>query len=144
MNKMTVYLTYAGTIPFIACTFCLLMGVERLPWLGAVDQILTQYTLVIAAFLSGTYWGLHLHIQQESLPYYLPIISNGLALILWFSSLILSNQSFFIASAVLFIILVLIEYHLFHKQKISYKYLILRWCVTLVVVTTLTVAGIVS
>ena len=144
MNKATVYLTYAGTIPFIACTFCLLIGVERLPLLGAVDHILSLYTLVIAAFLSGSYWGMHLHIQQGSLPYYLPIISNGLALILWFSSLILSNQFFFIASVVLFIILALIEYHLFQKQKISYKYLKLRLSVTLIVVTTLTVAGIVS
>ena len=58
--RLRTVLTYAGTLPFIACTLCLVMNIRTVPILGSVDHILTVYGIIIATFLAGSHWGQHL------------------------------------------------------------------------------------
>ncbi|MGE6246293.1 hypothetical protein ACQKCF_09865 [Psychrobacter proteolyticus] len=49
MKKPSPYLTFAGTIPFIACAFLLIIDVVDGPILGSVADTLSAYGLVIGS-----------------------------------------------------------------------------------------------
>ena len=55
MKKPSPYLTFAGTIPFIACAVLITLGVDSLSVLGKTSHILASYGLVIATFMAGAH-----------------------------------------------------------------------------------------
>ncbi len=143
MKKPSPYLTFAGTIPFIACAVLIAMGIDEVRVLGKTDDILAVYGLVIATFMAGAQWGNHLSLaDNDSWALKLPIFSNIIALGLWLGFLSLSTVGFMWLLIVGFISLLIIDYNLYQAQIISTDYFKVRKYVTLIVVISLIIAAI--
>ncbi len=141
MKKPSPYLTFAGTIPFIACAVLITMGVDAIRGLGETEHVLAVYGLVIATFMAGAHWGNHLSLADDnSWAVKLPIFSNVIALALWIGFLSLSNVGFIWLLIIGFIGLLVIDYGLSGAQIISPDYFKVRKYVTLIVVISLLVA----
>ncbi|MBP3945869.1 DUF3429 domain-containing protein [Psychrobacter sp. K31L] len=142
MKKPSPYLTFAGTIPFIACAFLLMIDVVTVPILGSVANILSAYGLVIASFMAGAHWGNHLSLADDNKwAVRLPLYSNVIALGLWLGFLILSTSSFIWLLVIGFISLLVIDYSLHRAQIISHAYFKVRQYVTAIVVISLVIAA---
>lgn len=142
MKKPSPYLTFAGTIPFIACAFLLMIDVVTVPILGSVANILSAYGLVIASFMAGAHWGNHLSLADDNKwAVRLPLYSNVIALGLWLGFLSLSASSFIWLLVIGFISLLVIDYSLHRAQIISHTYFQVRKYVTTIVVISLVIAG---
>lgn len=142
MTKPSPYLTFAGTLPFIACAVLLTIGVDAIRVLGKTEDVLAVYGLVIATFMAGAQWGNHLSLAGDnSWAYKLPIFSNIVALALWLGFLTLSTVGFIWLLIVSFIILLIIDYGLNNARIIDDKYFTVRKYVTLIVVIALIVAA---
>ncbi|MES1964460.1 DUF3429 domain-containing protein [Psychrobacter sp. AH5] len=141
MKKPSPYLTFAGTIPFIACAILITLGVDSILALGSTRYILATYGLVIATFMAGAQWGNHLALADDN-PWAsrLPILSNIITLILWFGFLLLSTAAFIGLLMVGFISLLLIDYSLNKASIITAKYFSVRKYVTLIVVISLLIS----
>ncbi|MDN3441966.1 DUF3429 domain-containing protein [Psychrobacter sp. APC 3279] len=142
MKKPSPYLTFAGTIPFIACAFLLMVDVVTVAILGSVANILSAYGLVIASFMAGAHWGNHLSLADDNKwAVRLPLYSNVIALGLWLGFLILSAISFIWLLVIGFISLLVIDYSLHRVQIISHAYFKVRQYVTAIVVISLVIAA---
>lgn len=142
MKKPSPYLTFAGTIPFIACATLITLGVDAIQVLGATEHILAVYGVVIATFMAGAQWGNHLSLADDNAwAVKLPIFSNVVALALWLGFLTLSTTGFIWLLIVSFISLLIIDYELNKARIIDDKYLTVRKYVTLIVVVSLMVAA---
>ncbi|MFT5120490.1 MAG: putative membrane protein [Psychrobacter glaciei] len=142
MKKPSPYLTFAGTIPFIACAFLLMIDVVTVPILGSVANILSAYGLVIASFMAGAHWGNHLSLADDNKwAVRLPLYSNVIALGLWLGFLSLSAIGFIWLLVIGFISLLVIDYSLHRAQIISHTYFQVRKYVTTIVVISLVIAG---
>ncbi|MGE6474325.1 DUF3429 domain-containing protein [Psychrobacter sp. NPDC078631] len=142
MKKPSPYLTFAGTIPFIACAFLLMVDVVTVPMLGSVGDVLSAYGLVIASFMAGAHWGNHLDLADDNKwAVRLPLYSNVIALGLWLGFLILSASSFIWLLVIGFISLLVIDYNLNRAQIISHAYFKVRQYVTAIVVISLVIAA---
>lgn len=144
MKKISPYLTYAGTIPFIFCTVYLGIGIQELPLLGSVKQILSIYGLMISSFLAGSHWGQHLHLNKNPCSYFLPIFSNIILVLLWIGFLVLSFKGVMGMLVVAFIFLLMIDFRLFQMEVIARHYFQTRFFVSVTVIISLIVAGIES
>ena len=143
MTKPSPYLTFAGTIPFIACALLITFSVDAIRVLGSTEDILAAYGLVIATFMAGAQWGNHLSLADDnSWAVSLPILSNVVALALWFGFLTLSTVGFIWLLIISFISLLIIDYGLYRVQIITAKYFTVRKYVTLIVVISLIVAAV--
>lgn len=143
MKKPSPYLTFAGTIPFIACAALITLGVDAIQILGATEHILAVYGLVIATFMAGAQWGNHLSLADNNFwSVKLPILSNIIALALWLGFLTLATTGFIWLLIVSFISLLMIDYGLNNARIIDDKYFTVRKYVTLIVVVSLIVAAI--
>lgn len=141
MKKPSPYLTFAGTIPFIACAILLMLGVDAIRVLGQTEHVLAVYGLVIATFMAGAQWGNHLNLaDNNSWAFKLPIFSNIIALALWLGFLTLSTTGFIWLLIVGFVSLLIVDYGLYKAQIISSKYFTVRKYVTMIVVISLIVA----
>lgn len=129
-------LTYAGAIPFIACAAFLSLDFHPTFINVSIAEILTTYTLLIATFMAGAYWGLYIRDEERSLAH-LTILSNAFAIGLWCSFLVLDTLSFLLFCAAYFCILLIVEYSLFKKYIVSRSYFSLRLMITVIVVTCL-------
>ncbi|MFI8554741.1 DUF3429 domain-containing protein [Psychrobacter sp. NPDC077938] len=142
MKKPSPYLTFAGAIPFVACTFLLMIDVVTVPMLGSVVDILSVYGLVIASFMAGAHWGNHLDLADDNKwAIRLPLYSNVIALGLWLGFLILSASSFIWLLVIGFIGLLVIDYSLYRAQIISHTYFKVRQYVTVIVVISLVIVA---
>lgn len=144
MKKISLYLTYAGAIPFIFCAVCLYLDIQDLPLLGPIERILGIYGLVISSFLAGIHWGQHLHINKSQWVRFLPIFSNVIVVLLWLGFLVLSfkmQMAMFIAA---FVVLLIIDNRLFQLEIITRHYFQTRFFVSAIVITSLIISGIVS
>ncbi|MEN8626043.1 DUF3429 domain-containing protein [Psychrobacter proteolyticus] len=142
MKKPSPYLTFAGTIPFIACAFLLMVDVVTVPMLGSVGDVLSAYGLVIASFMAGAHWGNHLDLADDNKwAVRLPLYSNVIALGLWLGFLILSDIDFIWLLVIGFISLLVIDYSLHRAQIISHTYFKVRQYVTVIVVISLVIAA---
>lgn len=141
MKKIFPYLTYAGTIPFIFCALCLYANMQELPILGSIEKILSVYGLVIAAFLAGSHWGQHLHINNNKWVILLPVLSNIIAILLWFSFLILNFKILMVMYIAVFIVLLIIDYCLFRANLITDSYFKTRFKVSFIVIISLIISG---
>lgn len=141
MKKLSPYLTFAGSIPFIACAILLIVGVDSVLALGKTSNILATYGLVIATFMAGAQWGNHLALADDN-PWVarLPILSNLITLVLWFGFLLLSTAAFIWLLVIGFISLLLIDYGLNQASIITTKYFSVRKYVTLIVVISLIIS----
>lgn len=141
MKKPSPYLTFAGTIPFIAAAILLIMGVDAVRVFGKTEHILAVYGLVIATFMAGAQWGNHLSLTDDNRwAVRLPIVSNVVALILWLGFLTLSAVGFIGLLIFAFISLLMVDYGLYQAQIISPDYFTVRKYVTAIVVVALIVA----
>jgi hypothetical protein len=144
MQKIFPYLTYAGAIPFVLCALCLLIGVEQIPMLGSIEQVLSVYALVISTFLTGVHWGQHLHIHEDRWGLILPIVSNILAVALWIGFLVLGFHTLVIMFVVAFSVLLIIDHQLYRADIISHHYFQTRLIVSSIVIISLILSGVFS
>ena len=141
MTKPSPYLTFAGTIPFIACAVLITVGIDSIRFLGATADVLVAYGIVIATFMAGAQWGNHLSLaDNHSWAVKLPIFSNVIALAVWLGFLVLSTTAFIWLLIVSFIGLLVIDYGIYHAQIISADYFSVRKYVTFIVVIALMVS----
>ena len=142
MKKPSPYLTFSGTIPFIACAFLLMIDVATVPILGSIANILSAYGLMIGSFMAGAHWGNHLGLAEDSVwAVKLPIYSNVIALGLWLGFLSVSANSFIWLLVIGFIGLLVIDSSLHRAQIISHTYFKVRQYVTAIVVISLVIAA---
>ena len=139
MKHLSIYLINAGTLPFIGCALLLLLGVRSLPWLGDVLAVLQGYTMVIVAFMAGVHWGQHLHVSG-AMARWLPIISNGCAVVVWLSFVVLPAGYDLAVAMVVFGVVLATDMWLWRGGVIALGYWRCRCFATLVVVATLLVA----
>ncbi len=138
MEKKNLYtmLTYAGTLPFIACALMPYIQFPELPGLGSFDTIAIAYGLVIISFMAGAHWGSYLF-ASESSPINLFISSNIIAVLVWLTFLAATASitlSVFIAA---FLYLLWVDYRLLHSKLISAHYFQTRFSATAVAVVAL-------
>ncbi|WP_420546672.1 DUF3429 domain-containing protein [Curvivirga sp.] len=129
-------LMYAGIIPFILCTYSIVLE-SSFSWNPlSTEQILTTYTLLIGSFMAGVHWGQHLS-DDAYRPITLAIVSNLVTLTFWFALLTSTLKIFLIISAFLFMLLLVIDFFLILNNIITRRYYLHRTIVTLAVVTNL-------
>ena len=143
MKKPSPYLTFAGTIPFIACAVLITIGIDAIRVLGETEHVLAVYGLVIATFMAGAHWGNHLSLTDDnSWAVKLPIFSNVIALALWLGFLMLSTAGFIWLLVIAFVILLVIDYGLNQAQIITPDYFKVRKYVTAIVVISLIISAV--
>ena len=140
MNKIYLYFSYAGALPFIFCALCLIGNIHILPLLGHTDNVVSAYGTVIASFMAGSHWGQHLSLSGKW-SIYLPIFSNISAIFLWVSFIIFSSKILLFILPVSFLVLLLIDKTLFQDGFISREYFRTRCLLTLIVISSLIVSG---
>lgn len=139
MKKLYSLLAYAGTLPFIFSTLSLAFNQQTLLGLGSVETILSVYALIIATFLAGSHWGQHLNLKGKW-SNYLPLFSNGCAILLWLCFLSISFPFLLFVFIVVFVCLLWIDFQLFRQHLISSHYFRTRCFATAIVVSTLVIA----
>lgn len=55
MNRQSVYfaLMLLGLLPYVACAFLPLLGVEEVPRLGRLDELASSYGVLLFILVSG-------------------------------------------------------------------------------------------
>ncbi len=135
-NILRTVLTVSGLLPFLILTILMFV----LPETSIIVHLLTQYTVVIAAFISGSLFGICLNNKTPYLKIML-ITSNLVALAVWLFSVTLAASTFFYVAALLFCVLLSCDLTLYKKKAIKRDYFLLRCLVTLGVATSLLIAG---
>ena len=98
LTSLYPILTYSGAIPFVMGAACLVVDIRSVPFLGTTVDVVGAYGLVIASFLSGTHWQLHLN-QNAGWSLFLALSSNVLAIGLWTAFLVLMPEAFLAESS---------------------------------------------
>lgn len=135
-------LTYAGSVPFIACAVWLASGTHTLELFGEtleVSQILGIYAVIIASFMAGAHWGQHVN-RDDVWAVFLSLSSNACAIILFFAYVLLSFPTFLILAAILFLYLLYVDGKLYKAGHISHHYIKTRCGVTVIVFASLLVS----
>ena len=132
---------YLGALPFIAGALLSLLSIDTLPWLGSVVHIVSVYALVISVFMAGILWGVTLQVNTDNfLGQVNFLISNVLALTIWFVYLIYPDSlSFLLTTMVAFLWLLMLDAKLVKRQLISSSYYRARKRVSAIVITSLLV-----
>ena len=107
------WLTYAGILPFAAGLAGQLFAPEAAPW----REWTAAYGAVIAAFIAGIHWAVHLFFGDKA-PVNLLISSNVLALAAWGALLLPAGSGPFRLLVVVFLALVLIDRRLHRAELI--------------------------
>jgi len=136
-----VNLMYLGALPFIAGALLSLLSIDTLPLLGSVVHIVSVYALVISVFMAGILWGVTLQVNTDNfLGQVNFLISNVLALTIWFVYLIYpDSHSFLLTTVVAFLWLLMLDTKLIKRQLISSSYYRARKRVSAIVITSLLV-----
>jgi hypothetical protein len=134
-----LWLTFAGSVPFVSGAFFLALGIETLPGLGDVLPALSLYGLVIASFMAGAHWGQQLT-TQEPWTVRLQAVSNLTAIGLWLLFVLASPSLVLLGLMLSFLLTLWVDRALLHAKLISQAYWRVRVAVTLVVVLALGVA----
>jgi hypothetical protein len=135
-NKLYILVTYAGSLPFIACALILYSGISDVGSLGSISDLITMYALVIISFIAGIHLGTYLFYNTKT-PKPLFIVSNIVAAVAWISLLFsnLSNAPFILGRA--FIYLLGVDFLLKQEMFISPSYFVTRLIVTTVSASSL-------
>ena len=99
----------------------MMIGYEKILYLGKIEWIIGSYGLVICSFVSGSHWGQFIQ-GLGTININLPLSSNSIVLLAWFFFLILNPEYFFYILIVLFFVLLAIDYQLFKLDRISLSY----------------------
>ena len=136
-----INLMYLGALPFIAGALLSLLSIDTLPWLGSVVHIVSVYALVISVFMAGILWGVTLQVNTDNfLGQVNFLISNVLAVTIWFVYLIYPDSlSFLLTTMVAFLWLLMLDAKLVKRQLISSSYYRARKRVSAIVITSLLV-----
>ena len=136
-----INLMYLGALPFIAGALLSLLSIDTLSWLGSVVHIVSVYALVISVFMAGILWGVTLQVNTDNfLGQVNFLISNVLALTIWFVYLIYpDSHSFLLTTAVAFLWLLMLDAKLVKRKLISSSYYRARKRVSAIVITSLLV-----
>ena len=140
LRSLYPILTYGGAIPFVMGAVCLAVDIRSVPFLGATVDVVGAYGLVIASFLSGTHWQLHLN-QNAGWSLFLALSSNVMAIGLWTAFLVLAPEAFFLALSIIFLIFLAIDHRLAICGLINKRYFRTRAGVTGIVVLSLIFSG---
>lgn len=147
-KRVATILTYAGTIPFLACAAILLFGQHM--GLGSLRQFagqaITTYAAVIVSFLGGIQWGVALatHEQQPQTAKSLFLLSVVPSLLAW-AMLFLPNGSSRVIVAIFLVGFVWVIDALLHLQQVLPTWFFrLRSIVSAVVMASLIAAMLVS
>ncbi len=130
-NNLYILVTYAGSLPFIACALMLYSGIDAVGSLGSISEIVAVYALIIISFIAGLHLGTYLFYNTKT-PKPLFIISNIVAAVAWISLLFANptNATLILVSA--FIYLLGVDYLLKQEMFISPSYFVTRLIVTTV------------
>jgi hypothetical protein len=114
-NSITTacWLTYAGILPFAAGLVGQVFAPEAAPW----REWTAAYGAVIAAFIAGIHWAVHLFFGDKA-PVNLLISSNVLALAAWGALLLPAGPGPFRLLVLVFLALVLIDRRLYRAELI--------------------------
>jgi len=136
-----INLMYLGALPFITGALLSLLSIDTLPWLGSVVHIVSVYALVISVFMAGILWGVTLQVNTDNFVVQVNfLISNVLALTIWFVYLIYPDSlSFLLTTVVAFLWLLMLDAKLIKQQLISSSYYRARKRVSAIVITSLLV-----
>ena len=135
----TPWLTLAGTLPFVLPALWLTIGWS---WtiLGDAHILLTTYGLLIVSFMAGSQWGIHLK-RTDGWSRFLPLFTNVIALVCWFSFLLLSFVPQMWVLALSFTLLWLVDLKLWQEHIITRGYMGVRTLATAIVVFSLLLAA---
>ncbi|MTI08994.1 DUF3429 domain-containing protein [Curvivirga aplysinae] len=136
LHKSSYILMYAGTIPFIFCTYSIAFKTSPIWFPVATETALTTYTLLIGSFMAGIHWGQHLS-NEAYRPRLLAMVSNLITLSFWFALSASQLNIFLIISAGLFMLLLVIDFLLMLNNFIPKHYCFHRSIVSLVVIINL-------
>lgn len=138
---LTTVLPLAGTLPFIGALVCMLLGIDALSPMLRIDAMLTVYALVIAAFMAGVHWGqaqgLSAQAPARGLPTALLWLSNGVALGIVGAAITLPMHQLWLALAMYFAVLLLIDLGLYRRAAISGEYVRVRQLASAIVIACL-------
>lgn len=135
-TKLYTLLALAGALPFVAGALLLVLGVDSLPGLGLLDQLVASYGLAIVCFLAGAHWGTYLTGRSaDSINLF--VISNAIVLAAWFAYVGAAPRMAIGVQIVAFLTLLLIDSRLHGRGIISAAYYRMRKLVTLLVIVCL-------
>jgi hypothetical protein len=134
--NLPVILAGLGTLPFLASSLLLTLGVYNLPLLGSTAEILRSYSLAIAVFMCGVHWGQYLQ-DTQARNLNLLMVSNVLTVICWLAYLVASFVVYFVIVIAIFLALLWVDYRLHKAGRITARYFKMRLAVTAVVCASL-------
>ena len=138
-TNWTPWLTLAGTLPFVLPAIWLTIGWS---WtlLGDAHLLMSSYGLLIVSFMAGSLWGIHLK-RTDGWSRFLPVFTNAVALVCWFSFLMLSFTTQMWVLALSFSLLWLVDLKLWQEHIITKGYMAVRTVASGIVVFSLLVAA---
>ncbi len=145
MAKTRIYslLTYAGSLPFMACALLPLFGVSSIKLIGSVDYIAAVYALAIVSFMAGVHWGMALDQQRTEWPVNLFLSGNAVTITTWLVFLTTTPKISLSTGILAFLYLLWVDYRLYHIEVLTAHYFQTRRHVTaLVVISLLLIVGI--
>ena len=136
MNKKNLpyILIFLGSIPFVFFSFLRIISLEEFFYFD-INYILSIYSLSIISFICGSHWGLFL--TNNTLKINLFFLSNLLTISSFFGILFLKMNYFFLLQILIFIILLLIDFHIYRQNITQLKYIYSRVIITILVVLCL-------
>ena len=138
-NALLANLPFAGAIPFVAGALLLVSGITDLPLLGSVQALVLTYGLAILSFMAGVHWGQYLSGVRSQLN--LLVSSNVLTVAAWLGYAIFPSVVFAIALAVLFGLLLVVDFKLAAEGALTPYYMRTRALVTALVAASLAVTA---
>lgn len=136
-------LAYLGAAPFVATALLMSMGINTIPFVGSLFSAISVYALIIAAFMAGSHWGQQLGFS-DTWRFKLQITTNIQAVGLWLAYVWLDNSWFMLMLITSFLISLWLDQQLKQAQLIEAAYWQTRLKVTIIVVLSLVIIGIVK
>lgn len=134
LSKQAGWLAYLGVIPFWIGAFATIWGFQPDRSLWA----LLTYGAIIAAFISGTHWGICIKDKTHNMTWIM-VLSNLTTLLAWGSVLLANATNSLLLILLTLFILVYVDNLFYRRKQIEEWYIKLRWRVTLLVSASLVV-----
>jgi hypothetical protein len=132
-----------GALPFVATTLLMSMGIHTIPFVGSLFSAISVYALIIASFMAGSHWGQQLGFSGKW-RFKLQVITNIQAVCLWLAYVWLGNSWFLLVLITSFLVSLWLDQQLKQAQLIEAAYWQTRLKVTIIVVLSLVIIGIVN
>lgn len=137
-SGLLAVLPFLGVLPFVFGAAAVWFS-WTLPFGLQPAGFLSSYGLVILGFMAGVHWGQHLSGMRSRLN--LPLASNAFALAAWFVWLLLPPRPYFLLLAILFALLLAVDWRLCGSGAISPAYWRTRVQVTIIVIAALAIGA---